>query len=1330
MKPVEFEILMRDKTRNAWESVQGSAKKTGAAVEKATADFKKSMKEQSAVVRQVETDIRALEKQLEKTSPGKAKMQLTAELEAAKKVLREEKGELAELGKQFEQTAQKETTLRTQIAQQKQLMAGMREGTKEYAAAMQRLGELQDRYGDISTQARIFSDDNKNIRGTMDAISGLTGAMTAGVGVASLFGAEQEKLSQIQTKLQAVMAITIGIQQVANTLNKDSFFTHTLLAGAKKRWAAAQFYLNTQLGIGVGLSKALMVSGIGVLMVGIGALVALYGKWKEKNKEIVDSQKVLKDTLESSSQNIKQSAGNYGEQRRKLEELRKEWNKLGKDLSAKQKYINENKGAFEELGISIHSIREAESLLVNNTDKFVAALKARAMAVAGQKTVEELYTRQMEAEQKAENHRLGAKVIPLWKRKAAEKAAEEYNKSIYNSPIYKPGMERSAADYIKAWQEGELNKAVEQEKVAKQIEKQIERIGKKIGNNQKKAEELLTDSGLNPYKKGVKKESEDLSLQLNAISDAEIKIRQKIETMQLHLMREGAEKRRKEAKIQYTQEIESIRREERDKLHELQKAQRDGLKVDPKQINSIKSLYEKQRDLAFQIYARQLDSIWREPLDELQKKYRDYAAQRLDIEKKYDKDIRELTVARNQAEAEGKSKIAAEINRNIAKATADKGKELLNLDFDRLKESPEYVRAFEDLKNTSTETLNSLLIQLEKAKATAAQVLAPDQLREYTTTIRELMNEIMDRDPFGALSERMRDMKRAEQELRQTRIDLNVIQSGGRVLSGTRFNADSGKIKRVYLTSAEALARYNLAKDKSIRANNEFIKAEEKVRMQVVALSAAVKEVGTVIGGSAGEVISYIGNISSFVTDSIGGISKVAQSGSNALSAVEKASVILGVISAGIQLMHQLDSILPTADNRYERYAEKIAEINKLTEAVNEYRIAALTAKQAEESWFSIDKLKSLRNYKELHEEIAKAYRDKAGEAQAIYQNKSGGGWFTNSWNWLLDNTYGKIYGIDFGRKYKEGTTAAINNLRIETRRRKRGFLGSGIGGHSQRTEDLGTWIKQQNQWANEELFDKNGLINKELAEAVLRQYGNKLVGQTKETLEALIKLREQYDEYKKQLREYVSSLYEPLADNMVNALWDWLDTGKDALDGFKEYAGGTFRGIVTDMMKTIVLEKVVGRFKDDIARVYEKYASGVINEKELMNQVIDRVNELKSSYTSQLPVLQDVLSSVSDSLKEIGIDMTQKEAFNQSGRAGVITTITQEQGTKLEGTLTSVQDHVSSIDSKMDGFDAAMERALEMLGIIATNTAYCRLLEDVVDYFEKINRDGIRIKD
>ena len=219
MEPVELTIITRNKTKEGLDEIARDTTKVGKTVEQVTADFKARMKEQSEVVKQVEADIKSLEKQLKKAAPGKAKMAVVADLEAAKKVLAEEKGELASLEKQVEQSSQKHIMLRTEIRNLKEQMAGMTEGTQEYAAAMQQLGEMQDRMGDINTQGRIFSDDNKNIRATMDAVSGLTGVMTAGVGVASLFGVEQEKLAEIQTRLQAVMAITMGVQQVANTLN-------------------------------------------------------------------------------------------------------------------------------------------------------------------------------------------------------------------------------------------------------------------------------------------------------------------------------------------------------------------------------------------------------------------------------------------------------------------------------------------------------------------------------------------------------------------------------------------------------------------------------------------------------------------------------------------------------------------------------------------------------------------------------------------------------------------------------------------------------------------------------------------------------------------------------------------------------------------------------------------------------------------------------------------------------------------------------------------------------------------------------------------------------
>ena len=587
------------------------------------------------------------------------------------------------------------------------------------------------------------------------------------------------------------------------------------------------------------------------------------------------------------------------------------------------------------------------------------------------------------------------------------------------------------------------------------------------------------------------------------------------------------------------------------------------------------------------------------------------------------------------------------------------------------------------------------------------------------------------RNPFQALADNLKTLQQAEKELVEAKKTLDKVNSGEKVASGTTLNKKTGKIDTTYLSAAEALKRYNAAKDKSQKANNNFVKAEKTAKEKVDELANAVKGIGNSISGTSGEIISLIGDVALFTTGTIDGITKVAKTGADAMSAVEKASVILGIISAGIQLMQQLNSILPTADNQYEKFAEKVAEINKLTDAVNEYRIAALEAQQAEANWFSEDNLNNLRDYKELHDEVAEAYKNKAEESQATYQNKSGGGWFTNSWNWFLDNTYGKIWGVDFARKYKEGQTAAVDNLRIETRSRKKGFLGSGIGGRSQETEDLVSWARSNGFG---ELFDNEGLINKEAANAILNQYGDKLVGQTKETLESLVELREKYDEYLEQLHEYVSSLYEPLVDNFVDSIWDWLDSGKDALASFKEYASDTFRDIANDMLKSIVLSKIFGEgensYQSKINKAYDDYAKGLIDEVELNRQVSKLTADLMKNAEEQLPAIQGMAENISNTIKDTaGIDITQSESASQSSSQKGFAAMSQDTGEELNGRFTALQISNEEIKNSMLSMLVSMNlisvtvgnnsiTLTEIRNLAISSNSY---LEDIAGYQKRI---------
>lgn len=273
---------------------------------------------------------------------------------------------------------------------------------------------------------------------------------------------------------------------------------------------------------------------------------------------------------------------------------------------------------------------------------------------------------------------------------------------------------------------------------------------------------------------------------------------------------------------------------------------------------------------------------------------------------------------------------------------------------------------------------------------------------------------------------------------------------------------------------------------------------------------------------------------------------------------------------------------------------------------------------------------------------------------------------------WGIDAIFGTNI---LGNKYDKNTIEAIKNLRIETRGRSRGLFGSGIFGHSQETEDLISWARNNGFG---ELFGKDNLINKDAAKAIIDKYGDKLVGQTKETLETLIKLREKYDEYIEKLHEYVNSLYEPLVDKFVDSIWTWLSDGKDALKSFREYAGDTFKDIANDMLKSIVLSKIFGKgensYQSKINKAYEDYAKKLIDEVELNRRVSELTKELMGTAEQQLPVIQGMAKNINDTMKNIaGIDLVNGSFSQESTRKG-FETMTQDQAGELNGRFTALQ--------------------------------------------------------
>ena len=1063
-------------------------------------------------------------------------------------------------------------------------------------------------------------------------------------------------------------------------------------------------------------------------MAALITLSVVYGKeiggWVKSLFGVKDAALSAAKAQEKVNESFRSSSSDVAEQVTLVRSLSERWKELGDNMADKKQFITENKKEFGKLGVEVGNVNDAENLLVDNTDVFIGAMILRAEAAAAFKLATEQTEKALKKQNEIEERR--KKGPTFWDKFRANFFSSASGSATYTRQADAPTAEQLSENAVSALEE--------EQKAAEDTAKSYTDL---FLARTKEWKERLKSAGI---KEDDGRETKDTGKSArdyqNELADARIRAQQKLEAARISVMQEGIRKRQALARQELDESLAQIDKEERDTLKKMDEAEKKrGVKSTPEERQAVKDNASQQRALATMGYLKESYDIEKEFRDrnlrewvEYYKEYGTYQEKRAALDKEYNHKIGQLYEERRKAEAEGDAAGVESLDLQIARATKDKGKELIKLDYKQLTESPDYIRAFENLRETSTGTLNSLLEQFEKAKQAAAQVLSPEDLREYTTTIREIMDELDSRNPFQALADRKSELAEAERELAEAQRNLETVNAGGRVSTGVRYNDRTGKMEETYLTAAAAMEKYNKAQDKVARSSSRVEKAEKEAADIVGELARAVGELGGAIGGQAGEIITLMGDVALFTLTTIDSLGKVAQTGVNAISAVEKASVILTIISAAIQLFQKISELGNNrAFRQYEAYAEKIKEINALTDAVNEYRIAALEAQQAESNWFSADNLKNLRDYRALHDEVAKAYADKAMESQAIYRNESGGGWLTGALNWVMGNLsalswwdeWRDIWGQG---DYKEGQTAAINNLRIETRKKSSGFLGTGIGGKSQKTEDLVTWARNQGLG---ELFDDEGLINKELAQSLIDNYGDKLVGQTKETLEALIELREKYDEYIEQLHEYVSSLYEPLTENFVDSLWDWFDNGKDALDSFKDYASDTFRDIVSDMMRTIVLDKVVGSFGDDIAALYEEYAKGKIDETELMKKVAERTEGLVGDYQSAIPELQNIMDLVGGYLKDAGIDIRQPEGSSQSGRAGTVTSMTEETAGRLEGIGNAALDRIINIDNNLTRH---LEGMATSLGKIAGNSEYLRHLETINENIAELRR-GVKLK-
>ena len=136
--------------------------------------------------------------------------------------------------------AKSHASLRTRLRELKmemvELEAAGQRNTARYREVRAEAAALTDAWDDAQAQANALANDDAGFAGVMSGLTGLTGGFSAVAGMVGLFGDESENLQQIMLKTQSIMAVTNGLMQVSQALNKDSAFMLGTVGRLKEWW--------------------------------------------------------------------------------------------------------------------------------------------------------------------------------------------------------------------------------------------------------------------------------------------------------------------------------------------------------------------------------------------------------------------------------------------------------------------------------------------------------------------------------------------------------------------------------------------------------------------------------------------------------------------------------------------------------------------------------------------------------------------------------------------------------------------------------------------------------------------------------------------------------------------------------------------------------------------------------------------------------------------------------------------------------------------------------------------------------------------------------------
>lgn len=1382
MKPVELEIFLQD-------GLTPGLKKAGQTVSRFTNDTKRQLKDvagaltvQRGIVRDLEKQYRELEKSVKKMAPGQAAAKASSQLAALKKELDAEKAGLEELKKQQRELKleadnagaslrQQLRSVREEIAtlllayrsltdQEKQTAQG-KELARHIDELTEKAGELNDAIADTSQAVTNAASDSRGfdqLAGGIQLVVDGFGLATAG---AQALGLSESDLMEVQTQLQTALVASNALTSMQVNLQKQSALMQGVNVIQTKAAATAETIRTWAVGRGVIATKAATIAqaafnavakanpyvllAMAVVTV-VGALYA-FAKGNEAAKKAEEERQAQLERTKEINEGIARSIGeSAGSQIAAYNKLQRAWKALGDDMAKRRKFVDENKKAFQELGLSVNSVKDAEEVLVNNTSNVVQSFILRAKAAALDKAVTQAYSTMLERQDLARRNArytvksqgdeisyadaqargmAGVRAVPHEHVRANGGGATMSSWTTYTYEVSDAGAYNAASNRLALEARDREIQAATAE-----ADRRVNDLQKEIGATEEALDALKipqmtggggttsTTSTTNTTKEdrleAARKEAEELQ-----------KLRWQNEQDEIDQMADGAARRRRQIALDYEKELAEIEAQ-RASFKALNKESgatglnADGLaETQQAEIDRAGRIALENRDKAMQeVYQLELQHM-----EEYLKEYGTFQQKKLAMSEEYDRKIAEASDEWVKKSLEREKATALQnIEIDAIKQSVDWGSVFSGFGTmfrDQLEPTIAKLRAIsetEEFRNSDLQdqqTLYELIAKLEEANTSwdsGIFVTLGNDLTAYQTAMRNYMDaQDKERLATEALTAAKRKLAQAEQRGNADAITAakaevatattNMNEASDRVRSfgadvqeaSNSLQASTTQVNNMFNTLVSSLAGL---KSGSLQGVGESLMSLDKLFNN----SGVTNAVG---GALAKGMSKLLGNsaIGKSVSEALGNSGLIGQIISAVLSLLDILKDGIGVLVSSLidTVLNAISGILKNLLNGKMFVQIGQSLIDGIAGIFDAITFGGFT------SWFSSSNAKEVQEtidkLTERNELLQTAIEDLTDEIKASKGTKSVAA-YRDAYNYQRE-TNANYLGIAQAQAGYHGAHHSWNYYWDGFSQEQIERLSRQIG----RSWDGNIWSLSPEEM---KMLRANVDMWKQIQDSGKGGYGDMLT----EKLDDYIAQAGKLEELTNELYEGLTGMsFDSMYDSFIDQLMDMEASAEDVADNISEY-----------FMRAMLSNKIGEMYADKLEEWWKKFGKAM-EDNDLTEAERNALSEEYMRYVEEAMKLRDQLAAATG----YGSD---DKGTSQSGKAGSYNAMSQDQGTKLEGLFVSVQGHVANIDTIVENVAERMSAAEGYLAQIAENTkSNAASAEEIKDLLIKIARDGIRTK-